>query len=128
MSANPLGDKSVADWKKSSHHGAKEWIYERLTSIILVPLVLWALWSAACISGRGYEAAYAFVRSPLNAGLIGLLAFVTVWHMYMGLKVIIDDYIGKPATRGIITFLAFAFSAGLFLATAVALYLVNQGA
>jgi succinate dehydrogenase / fumarate reductase, membrane anchor subunit len=125
--ASYLKQKSAKDWKKSDHHGAREWIAERLTSIILVPLTVWALWSAISISGGGYPAAIAFVRTPLHSGLIGVLAAISVWHMYMGLKAIIDDYFAG-AMRGFLTFLSFALSAGIFIATAVALYLVNQGA
>jgi succinate dehydrogenase / fumarate reductase, membrane anchor subunit len=125
--ASYLKEKSAKDWKKSVHHGAKEWLSERLTSLILVPLTLWALWSAASIAGGGYEAALAFVRTPVHSGLIGVLAAISVWHMHMGLKAVIDDYFAG-ATRTITTFLSFALSAGIFVATAVALYLANQGA
>ena len=123
----PVEDKSVAEWKKSAHHGAKEWVSERLTSIILIPLVIWAVGWGVQLSHAGYDAALAFARRPLHAGLIGVLALVSCWHMYMGLKVVIDDYVAKPALNGVFSFLAFALSAGLFLATAAALYLVNQG-
>jgi succinate dehydrogenase / fumarate reductase, membrane anchor subunit len=125
--ASYLKEKSAKDWKKSAHHGAKEWLSERLTSLILVPLTLWALWSAASIAGGGYEAALAFVRTPVHSGLIGVLAAISVWHMHMGLKAVIDDYFAG-AVRTLCTFASFALSAGIFIATAVALYLANQGA
>jgi succinate dehydrogenase / fumarate reductase membrane anchor subunit len=40
--------------------------------------------------------------SPLNAVLLAVTLVVSVWHMQMGLKVIVDDYIHKPGSRGLL--------------------------
>ena len=121
-------NRSVKAWKKSAHHGAGEWLAERGTSLVLIPLTLWAMWAACQIVGGGYDAAIAFAKVPLNAGIIAFAMLIACWHMYMGLKVIIDDYIGKPSTRGILLFLTFVLSAGAFVATAGALWIVHQAA
>jgi len=86
--------------KVSDRHGAGEWTAERLSSAILVPLTLWGLWSGFVLSGGGYDAALAWFRSPVNAVLLAVTLLVSVWHLQMGLKVIIDDYIHKPGSRG----------------------------
>ena len=85
--------------KVSERHGAGEWTAERLSSLILVPLTLWGLWSGWTMSGAGYDGALAWFRSPVNAVLLAVTLLVSVWHMWMGLKVIVDDYIHKPASR-----------------------------
>lgn len=85
--------------KVSERHGAGEWTAERLSSLILVPLTLWGLWSGWTMSGAGYDAALDWFRSPVNAGLLAVTLLVSVWHMQMGLKVIVDDYIHKPGSR-----------------------------
>ena len=86
--------------KVSERHGAGEWVSERLSSLILVPLTLWGLWSGFALSGAGYDAALDWFRSPVNAALLAITLLVSVWHMQMGLKVIVDDYIHKPGSRG----------------------------
>jgi len=86
--------------KVSERHGAGEWAAERLSSLILAPLALWGLWSGFALSDGGYDAALAWFRSPVNAALLALTLLVSVWHMRMGLKVIIDDYIHGPGSRG----------------------------
>jgi succinate dehydrogenase / fumarate reductase membrane anchor subunit len=85
--------------KVSERHGAGEWTAERLSSLILVPLTLWGLWSGWTMSGAGYEGALAWLRSPVNAVLLAVTVLVSLWHMHMGLKVIVDDYIHKPSSR-----------------------------
>jgi len=121
-------EKSVKDWKKSEKHGAAEWVSERLTSLILLPLVGWAIYAAIGLSGKGMDAAMAFVKVPMHAGLLIVMTFISVWHAFMGLKVIIDDYIHKSSTRGFLIFLNFVFNAGLFVITTYALYILHNKA
>ena len=85
--------------KVSDRHGAGEWTAERLSSLILVPLTLWGLWSGSTMSGAGYDAALDWFRAPVNAVLLAVTLLVSIWHMQMGLKVIVDDYIHKPGSR-----------------------------
>lgn len=127
MSHDPI-NRSAQSWKKSEKHGAGEWLAERFTSIALIPLVLWAAYAAFTIAGTGYDGALAFVSKPFNMLAIAATVLIAAWHMYMGVKVIIDDYIGKPGTRGFLIFLTFALSAAVVVATAGALWLVYQGA
>ena len=122
-----VGAKSVKSWKQSAHHGAGEWLAERGTSLVLIPLTLWAAYAAFTVAGGGFDAAVAFARVPLNAGLIGLTMLISVWHMYMGIKVIVDDYL-QGGLRGFTMFLNILLSAALLIATGYALFVLHQGA
>jgi succinate dehydrogenase / fumarate reductase membrane anchor subunit len=128
MHKHNASTRSAQAWKNSARHGAGEWLAERFTSVALIPLVLWAAYAAYTIAGTGYDGALAFVARPFNMLAIAATVLITAWHMYMGLKVIIDDYIGKPGTRGFLMFLTFVLSAAVVVATAGALWLVYQGA
>ena len=109
--------------KVSDRHGAGEWTAERLSSLILVPLTLWGLWSGFTMSGAGYDAALGWFRSPVNAVLLAVTVLVSIWHMQMGLKVIVDDYIHKPASRTAL--LAFIGLLCLVLAAAGVFFIVR---
>jgi succinate dehydrogenase / fumarate reductase membrane anchor subunit len=85
--------------KVSERHGAGEWSAERFSALVLVPLALWALWSAWSLAGAGYDGAIDWFRSPVNSVLLAITLLVSVWHMNMGIKVIVDDYIHKPSSR-----------------------------
>jgi len=99
VSSSPRYVKNV---KVSERHGAAEWMAERLSSVVLIPLTLWGLWSAWTLSGSGYGGALDWFRSPVNAGLLVVTLVVSLWHMNMGLKVIVDDYIHKPLSRSLL--------------------------
>ena len=112
--------------KVSERHGAGEWMQERLSSLILIPLTLWGLWSGWVLSGAGYDGALDWFRSPVNAIVLTATLLVSLWHMNMGLKVIVDDYIHRPASRnallGLIGLLCMLLAAaGVFFIVRLAL-------
>ena len=88
--------------KVSERHGAGEWTAERLSSLILIPLALWGLWSGWAISGTGYEGMLDWFASPVNAGLLIVTLLISLWHMNLGCKVVVDDYIHKPGSRALL--------------------------
>ena len=77
----------------SAKHGVGHWISERVTSVALAPLVIWAVYSGLVLAAAGYADAVAWVRSPVNAVLAVLLLVVSFWHMHAGMRVIIEDYV-----------------------------------
>lgn len=128
LAKNDSSTRSAQSWKKSEKHGAGEWLAERFTSLALIPLTLWAAWAAYSIAGGGFDAALAFVKSPFNMAAIAVSIVLTVWHMYMGVKVIIDDYL-RGSMRGFSIFLTFLLSAAVLIGSLGALYLLyTQGA
>lgn len=80
-------------------HGAGHWLSERVTSLALVPLVLWLVWAGLTIAGSDFETAVVFVHQPVNAVLLVLLLAVGFLHMHDGLRVVIEDYLEKTRTR-----------------------------
>jgi succinate dehydrogenase / fumarate reductase membrane anchor subunit len=99
--------------KVSERHGAGEWTAERLSSLILVPLTLWALWSAFEIAGGGYDGALAWFSDRVNATVLAITLLATLWHMNMGLKVIVEDYIHADGAKGLLLALSTLFCLAL---------------
>lgn len=77
----------------SAKDGAGHWWRQRLTSAFLVPLVPWGAFSVAMLPDLGHAALVAWLQNPLVAVLAMTLALVVLWHMELGLRVIIEDYV-----------------------------------
>lgn len=81
-------------------HGVGHWIGERVSAVALVPLTLWAIYAFVRLAGAGHAEAVAWVRdNPLNPVLLVLFAAISFWHMHAGMRVIVEDYIEKVATK-----------------------------
>jgi succinate dehydrogenase / fumarate reductase membrane anchor subunit len=86
----------------SAKSGVGRFIGERVTSVALLFLVIWAVWAALTLARGGYDDAVQWLGSPVNAVLLLLLTVVGFYHMRVGMAVIIEDYIGKPVTRALL--------------------------
>jgi len=80
-------------------HGVGHWISERVTSVALVPLVLWGVFAALRLARSDYDTAVAWLASPLNAVLLALLTVISFMHMHAGMRVVVEDYIHRRITK-----------------------------
>ena len=83
----------------SAHAGSGAWWAERLTAIALVPLTLWFIVSVIRLEGTTRAGMMAWLHAPVSLVLILCLIVATFWHMALGLRVVIDDYVHNDAVR-----------------------------
>jgi succinate dehydrogenase / fumarate reductase membrane anchor subunit len=70
-----------------------------VSAIALVVLVPWFLITLIGAVRGGYEGALAYLSDPLNAVVVILAVSAALYHMRLGMQVVIEDYIGKPGLR-----------------------------
>ena len=87
---SPLGRARGAG---SAHSGSAVWAFERITSVVLVPLSLWFVYVALRLSHADYATTRAFIASPAHAVLLLALIGAMFWHLAMGLSVVVEDYV-----------------------------------
>lgn len=110
----------------SAKEGVEHWWAQRLTAIALVPLALWFVSSVIGLVGADLETVQGWVSLPLPAILLILLLIATFYHTFLGLQVVIEDYVhgefAKLALLIILRLLCFGFAvAGMFAVLSIAL-------
>ena len=77
----------------SAHHGTRVFWHQRLTAVANVPLTIAFIVIVMSLLGRNHAAVVQILGSTLVA--ITLLLFVVscVYHMWLGMQVIIEDYV-----------------------------------
>jgi succinate dehydrogenase / fumarate reductase membrane anchor subunit len=108
----------------SSHSGVKHFWRQRMTAAAMVPLAIWFAWSVVGLAGaRESDALFYLTRSafglPLNAILMGAFIVIALYHMVLGIQVVIDDYV--HSSGGKIAWMLFTRAAALAVA-AVSLF------
>ena len=114
-SATPLGKVRGLG---SAHHGGGHWLEERYTSIALVPLSLWLLFSLLMLPDLTQSTVAAWLRGPAAAVPMALFVIAAFRHGIEGLKVAVDDYVHEEGNRIPVHYLlsmAGALGAGLAL-------------
>ena len=90
----------------ASHSGTSHFWHERLTSVALVPLTLWFGYAILGLVNASAVAAISFLAQPLNAMLMAAFVLVSLYHIKLGLQVIIDDYVHSPGKKIFLLMLA----------------------
>ena len=105
----------------SARSGTGHFWRQRLTSVAGIPLTIAFLVIVFMVMGRNHAAAIQILGAPLVAILMLLFVLNTVYHMWLGMQVIIEDYVhhevGKLAFLMANTF--FCFAVGLSCAYAL---------
>ncbi len=81
--------------KDGTHH----WWLQRVTSIALVPLVLWFVISLLGVSRADYEGVQHWLGNPINAGLMVALLAAMFYHANLGMQVIYEDYVRPEGAK-----------------------------
>jgi succinate dehydrogenase / fumarate reductase membrane anchor subunit len=93
---SPLGRaRGMGSAKGGTHH----WWMQRVTSVALLPLTIWLVFSLALMPDSSWQQATAWIGRPFNALL--LLAFLAAafHHTAAGLQVVIEDYVRGDMAR-----------------------------
>lgn len=77
----------------SAKEGTDHFWRQRLTAVANVPLVLIGLWLVISMIGQPHEEVVARLSSPLVAIFLALFATSVLYHMRLGMQVVIEDYI-----------------------------------
>jgi succinate dehydrogenase / fumarate reductase membrane anchor subunit len=76
--------------KSGTHHA---W-HMRVTSVALVPLSIFFVWTLASLPGKDYDAVHSLFRNGFLPATVMILFVVTsAYHMMLGMQTIIEDYV-----------------------------------
>lgn len=79
--------------------GVGHWWAQRLTALALIPLTVWFVASVAAMAGADYATMRDWIGSPVVAGLMVLLIVATFYHAFLGLQVVIEDYVHTEGVK-----------------------------
>ncbi len=110
----------------ASHSGTSRWWAQRVSSVALVPLLIWLIIGMVHHGGADYAGARAWLGSPVTAVLAILALVASFYHGALGMQIIVEDYVGHETVRLVLVvlvkFAAVVFAvAGIFAVLLVAL-------
>jgi len=112
----------------SAKAGTGHFIAQRVTAIALLLLAPYLVVAAALTMPQGYEGAYGFIAQPWIAAPLLLAILVALYHMRIGMQVVIEDYIERPGTKAALLILNAFVAASFALAAGYAIIKLSLGA
>ena len=97
----------------SSKEGVHHWLSQRASGVALAFLGLWVLLSLSQLP-KNYDAFALWLQNPGVTFFLSLSLVVGFYHGYLGLQVIIEDYVRRTFTR-VTLLLALKFFFGILI-------------
>ncbi|HEX4571927.1 MAG TPA: succinate dehydrogenase, hydrophobic membrane anchor protein [Dongiaceae bacterium] len=105
----------------SAKEGVAHWWVQRVTALLLIPLILWFVIALLAHIGADRAAVILWLGQPFTYGLMLVLLGAAFWHAALGLQVVIEDYVHGEAAKLVLILLSKAACLGLFVAGFVSL-------
>ncbi len=83
----------------SARDGTHHWWMQRVTAISNIPLIIFLIAFVISHLGASRAEVVASVANPFVAILLALTMISVLWHMRLGLQVVIEDYVHGHGTR-----------------------------
>ena len=83
----------------SAREGTGHFWRQRLTAVANVPLILFFIGFLISINGADYATVRAGFANPFVSLMFALVLFSALYHMRLGMQVIIEDYIHGEGTK-----------------------------
>lgn len=112
----------------SAKDGASHWWGQRVSAVALLLLGLWFAFTLATMGGFSHAEVIAFVAKPINGVLLLLLTAVLAYHSYLGIQVVIEDYVHAPGVKVISLLLSRYLHVLLAVAGVYAILKIGLGA
>ena len=104
----------------SAKSGTEHWWHQRVSAIAGIPLVVFLIGFVLVHRGASRAEIASSMQNPLVAILMGLTVVTLIWHMRLGLQVVIEDYVhghgAKLAALLLNTFFSVAMGAAALYA------------
>jgi succinate dehydrogenase / fumarate reductase membrane anchor subunit len=111
----------------ASHSGTSDFWRQRLTAVAMVLLTVPVIVVVMMLLGRNQAGAAQILGSPLVAIILLLFIVASVWHMKIGMQVVIEDYIHSEMIKLAAIMANNFFSVAVALASIYAILKLSSG-
>jgi len=111
----------------SAHHGTRAFWHQRLTSVANVPLTIAVIVIVMGMLGRNHAAVVQILGSTFVSITLILFVLSSVYHMWIGMQVIIEDYVHHENSKFAMLMANTFFSIAVGLAAVYAIFKLAFG-
>ncbi len=111
----------------SAKEGTGHFWYQRMSAVALVPLVVFFIVLIISLHGASYGQVRDALSHPLTAIIMALFVLTGVYHMRLGMQVIIEDYIHSEGMKIVLVMLNTFFAAVVGFACVFAILKLSFG-
>ena len=84
---------------KKKNVALNHWVVQKISAIILLPLLCWFLYTLKDLITKDYSKKILWMQDFSNSFLLGLFLLVALFHLRLGLSVVVEDYIHNTRSK-----------------------------
>jgi succinate dehydrogenase / fumarate reductase membrane anchor subunit len=111
----------------SAKAGTEHWWMQRVTAVAGIPLTVFLIGFILTHIGTSRAEVVASLQNPLVAILLALTLINMLWHMRLGMQVIVEDYVHTPFIKIPVLLLNTFFTAAMGVAALYAILKMSFG-
>ena len=111
----------------AARSGTRHFWHQRLTSVAAVPLTIVFIVIVIGLLGRNHAAVVQILGSPMVAIVMVLFIVTTAYHMWLGMQVVIEDYVHNEKLKLASVIANNFFSIAVALASIYAILKLSSG-
>jgi succinate dehydrogenase / fumarate reductase membrane anchor subunit len=83
----------------AARNGTTHFLHQRITAVALVPLSIWFVFAALELVGNNLAEVMVFLAEPLNTILMFGFLTAALYHMSLGMQIVIEDYVHREGVK-----------------------------
>tara|TARA_B100000941_G_C28361316_1_gene477161 strand:+ start:414 stop:743 length:330 start_codon:yes stop_codon:yes gene_type:complete len=103
-------------------NATKKWLFLKISSIVLVPLVLWFLLNLVSLYDKNYEELVIFFTTQPSKFLFSILVISMFFYSSLSISEVFEDYITNKKLKNVANRLLYLFAIIIPLFTIFVLY------
>ncbi len=103
----------------------KKWIFLKISSIILIPLLLWFIVNLVAIYDKNFDEILIFFSSQPSKFLTSILMIVAFFYSALSISEIFEDYIQDEKIKNVANKLLYFFAIIIPLLTIIVIFNLN---
>ena len=107
------------------HYSTKKWIFTKISSLILIPFMIWFLISFVSIYDKSYLEIIEFFSSKVSKVLFSLLVVTAFFFHTLTISEIFEDYLHDDRIKNVANKALYLFAILIPLLTILSIYNLN---
>ena len=103
-------------------NATKKWIFLKISSAILVPLMVWFLFNLVSFYDKAYEEVFLFFTSQPTKFLFSLFIIFAYFYSALSISEVFEDYIENEKLKNVANKLLYLFAIIVPISTLLLLY------
>ena len=103
-------------------NATKKWIFLKISSVVLIPLMLWFMISLVSFYDKNYDEVLFFFTSQPTKFLFSLFIVFAYFHSALSISEVFEDYIESEKLKNVANKLLFLFAILIPISTLLILF------